>query len=269
MDTAQSYNNLASNLHDQGRPEEAQPLYEKALEIRRHMLAADHPDIANSYNNLASNLNAQGKHDAAQPLVEKALSIFRLRLTDDHPDTLNSYNNVASNLDVQGKYDRAQPLYEKALEISLRLLTDDHPDTIRILGNLAAKPSRPRASTPRPSTDIGARSGARTRPGSGSRSPAWNAPGTRCRCDPASPPCWPGSVGRPRPGRRSRRISCRGLLDELSARGDQRLGPSERDRLRELTAQLEQLDKLVDTNPKDLDQAERARQIPRPEGVGA
>ena len=53
----------------------------------------------------------------------------------------------------------------------------------------------------------------------------------------------------------------RGLLDELAARQDQRLKPGERDRLRELTAELERLDKLVETTPKDLDQAERAKRF--------
>ena len=53
----------------------------------------------------------------------------------------------------------------------------------------------------------------------------------------------------------------RGLLDELAARQDRRLTPAERARLRELTAALERLDKLVETTPKDLDQAERAKRF--------
>ena len=53
----------------------------------------------------------------------------------------------------------------------------------------------------------------------------------------------------------------RGLLDELAARQDQRLAPAERDRLRELTAALDRLDKLVETTPRDLDRAERAKQF--------
>ncbi len=53
----------------------------------------------------------------------------------------------------------------------------------------------------------------------------------------------------------------RGLLDELAARQDQRLAPAERARLRELSAALERLDRLVETAPKDLDQAERAKRF--------
>ena len=53
----------------------------------------------------------------------------------------------------------------------------------------------------------------------------------------------------------------RGLLDELAAREDLRLATAERARLRELTTALERLDKLVETTPKDLDQADRAKQF--------
>ena len=45
-DTASSYSNLAGNLEAQGKFAEAQPLYEKALEIRRRLLADEHPDTA-------------------------------------------------------------------------------------------------------------------------------------------------------------------------------------------------------------------------------
>ena len=62
---------MAYNLRDQGKYAEAQPLFEKALEIRRRLLTDDHPDTATSYDNVAANLNAQGKYIQAQPLYER------------------------------------------------------------------------------------------------------------------------------------------------------------------------------------------------------
>ncbi len=53
----------------------------------------------------------------------------------------------------------------------------------------------------------------------------------------------------------------RGLLDELAARQDRRLAPGERTRLRELSAELERLDRFVETTPTNLDNAERARRF--------
>ena len=53
----------------------------------------------------------------------------------------------------------------------------------------------------------------------------------------------------------------RGLLDELAARNDQRLAAGESARVRELAAELERLDRLAETTPKDLDQAGRAKRF--------
>ena len=302
-DTAISYNNLAFNLNAQGKYAQAQPLYEKALEIHRRLLTDDHPDTATSYNNLAVNLNAQGKYAAgpaavtrrrwrsaaacsptttptppsatttwrststprgstpqAQPLFEKALEIRRRLLTDDHPDTADSYNNLAANLNAQGKYAQAQPLFEKALEIRRRLLTDDHPDTARSYNNLAANlnaqgkylEARDRWLRAVKSLDAARLRVAFT---------GLERAGTRRSVRPALAAVL-ARLGQPAEAWQSLEEDLgRGLLDELAARQDRRLAPAERARLRELTAELERLDKLVETTPKDLDQAERAKRF--------
>lgn len=137
-DTAASYNNVASNLDDQGRYDEAEPLYRKGLEIRREVLGENHPSTATSYNNVASNLNAQGRYDEAEPLYRKGLEIRRRVLGENHPDTATSYNNVAYNLNAQGRYDEAEPLYEHALTILRNTLPKDHPIVVLVASNLDA-----------------------------------------------------------------------------------------------------------------------------------
>ena len=260
-DTASSYNNLAYNLHAQGKYAQAQPLFEKALEIYRRLLSDDHPHTATSYNNVADNLNAQGKYAQAQPLYEKALEIRRRLLSDDHPSTATSYNNLAMNLNAQGRYAQAQPLYEKALEIRRRLLSDDHPLTARSYNSLASSLNaqgkyvevRDRWLNAVQSLDQARLRAAFTgleRAGGTKESmrPALAAVLTRLG-EPAG--AWQAleeDLGR-------------GLLDELAARQDRRLAPAERARLRELTTELERLDKLVETTPQGLDQAERAKRF--------
>ena len=259
-DTALATTTWRSTSTAQGKYAQAQPLYEKALEIRRRLLTDDHPDTASSYNNLATNLDAQGKYAQAQPLFEKALEIRRRLLTDDHPDTATSYNNVAANLDAQGKYAQAQPLFEKALEIRRRLLTDDHPDTARSYNNLAANlnaqgkylEARDRWLRAVKSLDAArlrvAFTGLERAGAVQSMRPALAAVLAR--------------LGQPAEAWQPLEEDLgRGLLDELAARQDRRLAPAERARLRELTAALERLDKLVETTPKNLDQAERAKRF--------
>ena len=260
-DTAINYANVAGNLNDQGKYAQAQPLFEKALEIHRRLLTDDHPKTSRaSYNNLATNLGAQGKYAQAQPLYEKALEINRRLLTDDHPHTAQSYNNLAANLNAQGKYAAAQPLYEKALEIRRRLLTDDHPETANSYNNLAANlnaqgkyvEARDRWLSAVQSLDAARVQVAFTgldRAGiSQSARPALAAVLAR--------------LGQPTEAWQSTEEDLgRGLLDELAARKDRRLAPAERARLRELIVELERLDKLVETTPKDLEQAERAKRF--------
>jgi len=260
-DTAQSYNSVAYNRYSQGKYAAAQPLYEKALEIQRRLLTDDHPDTAATYKNLGSNLNAQGKYAQAQPLLERALEIKRRLLTDDYPDTAASYNSLALNLNAQGKYVQAQPLFEKALEIYRRVDTDNHPDTARSYNNMAANVNAQ-----------GKYAEAKSRWMSAVKSlDAARLLAAFTGLERAAARWWSASpalaavlarLGQPSEAWQPLEEDLgRGLLDELAARQDRRLTPAERARLHELTAELERLDKLVETTPKNLDKAERAKRF--------
>jgi tetratricopeptide (TPR) repeat protein len=259
-DTANSYNNLAADLDDQGQYAAAQPLYEKALEIFRRLLTDDHPETAFSYNNLAYNLGAQGKYAQAQPLYEKALEIFRGLLSDDHPHTARSCANLANNLSAQGRYAAAQPLFEKALEIHRRLLTDDHPDTASSYNNLAKNlnaQGRYLEARDRWLRAVKSLDAARLRVASTGLERA----GTVRSMRPALAAVL-ARLGQPAAAWQALEEDLgRGLLDELATGQDQRLAPPQRARLRELTAALERLDRLVEATPQGLGQAERAQRF--------
>ncbi len=232
----------------------------EGIRINRRQLGDDHPYTAATYNNLATNLNAQEKYAQAQPLYEKALEINRRRFTDDHADTATFYNNLGFNLKSQGKYKLAQPLFEKALEIRRRLLSDDHPDTASSYNNLAvnldaqgkyveAKDQWLRAVKSLDAARLRIAFAGLDRAGTVESEHADLAAVLARLGQPAQ--AWQAleeDLGR-------------GLLDELAARADRRLTPGERARLRELTAELERLDGLVDTTPQDLDQAGRAKRF--------
>ncbi len=258
--TADAYNGLAFNLEDQKRYAEAQPMYDKALEIRRRLLTDDHPETARSYNGVAHNLGAQGKYALAQPCYEKALEIWRRLLTDDHPETAAGYSNLAQNLGAQGKYVQAGPLLERALEIRRRLLTDDHPKTAasynRLAANLNAQGKYPEARD-RWQSAVQSLDAARLQVAFTGLERAETKESVR--------PALAAVLARlGQPARAWHRLEedlGRGLLDELSARQDRRLTPAERARLRELSTDLERLDKVAETTPKNLDQAERAKRF--------
>jgi len=253
--TANTYNNLAHNLNAQ-----AQPLYEKALEIRLRLLTDEHPYTAQSYNNVAANLNAQGKYAQAQPLFEKALEINRRLLTDEHPYTAITYNSLAYNLNAQGKYTQAQPLYEKALEIRRRLLTDEHPYTAagynNLAGNLNAQGKYVEARDQWVRA-VKSLDKARLRVAFTGLERA----GTKESARPALAAILARLGQAAEAWQTLEEDLGRGLLDELAARQDKKLAPPERARLRELTTELEKLDKLVENPPKDLEKTERAKRF--------
>jgi len=173
---------------------------------------------ANTMNEQATTLNAQGKYAQAQPLFEKALEIRRRLLTDDHPYTAQSYNNLAMNLNAQGKYLEARDRWLNAAK-SL--------DTARLRVAFTGLERAGAGESIRPAL-------AAVLARLGQPAEAWKP--------------LEDDLGR-------------GLLDELAARQDRRLAPAERARLRELTAALERLDKLVESTPRDLDQVERAKRF--------
>ena len=134
---ASSLNYLAQLYQSMARYSDAEPLYERSLEIRELQLGHEHPDIADSLNDLAGLYELMGKYDRALPLFESALEIYQAELGDRHPDTATSLNNLALLYESMGQYDRALPLYESALEIRQSELGDRHPDTATSLNNLA------------------------------------------------------------------------------------------------------------------------------------
>ena len=78
----------------QGRYEKAEPLYQRALEIREAQLGPEHPDVATSLNNLAELYRLQGRYEEAEPLYQRALGIFEAQLGPEHPNTVTVRENL-------------------------------------------------------------------------------------------------------------------------------------------------------------------------------
>ena len=64
-----------------------EPLYAKALSIRRREFGTDHPDTAGSLNNLAELYLDQGRFVEAVPLSKEAVEIMERVLGAEHPTT--------------------------------------------------------------------------------------------------------------------------------------------------------------------------------------
>jgi tetratricopeptide (TPR) repeat protein len=68
-------NDLAGLYGQQGRYDQAEPLFVKTLEVRRRALGEEHPDTLLSMRNLAELLRAEKKQDQARPYVRQLLAL--------------------------------------------------------------------------------------------------------------------------------------------------------------------------------------------------
>ncbi|MGO9467793.1 MAG: CHAT domain-containing protein [Isosphaeraceae bacterium] len=214
---------------------------------------------------LALRTRAQGPKHFETVSTEWRLKTLRGVAPMAHEDRVayqsaGTMNEQAETLYAQGKYAQAQPLDENALSIRRRLLTDDHPDTAKSYGNLAYNlnaqgkyvEARERWQSAMRSLDAVRLRLAFT--GMERAGAEWSSRSALATVL--------VRLGQPVEAWQPLEEDLgRGLLDELAARQDRRLAPGERARLRELTAELERLDRLVEANPKGLDQAERAKRF--------
>jgi tetratricopeptide (TPR) repeat protein len=136
-DTAETLNNLALLLRDEGNRAAARPLLEQALAINEKTFGPEHGATATSLNNLALLLRDEGDLAAARPLFERALAAAEKTLGAEHPATAASLSNLGLVLKGEDDLAGARALFERALAIDEKALGADHPDTASDLGNLA------------------------------------------------------------------------------------------------------------------------------------
>ena len=139
---------LASELHAQGKHDEAEPLYREALEkakgnraaseplyrelleAQRETLGDRHPSTLLSISSLGTLLDDKGDLAAAEPLYREVLEAQRETLGDRHPSTLDTIDQLGALLEEKGDFAAAEPLYREALEVKRENLGNRHKSTL-------------------------------------------------------------------------------------------------------------------------------------------
>jgi CHAT domain-containing protein len=134
---AQSLHHLARLHQDQGRYDQAEPLYIRALAIREAVLGGDPLSVARSLTSLAGLYKAQGLYVRAEPLYARALALREAALGGHHPSVAQALSHLASLFKAAGRHVEAEPLYVRALAIREAALGGNHPDVAISLNNLA------------------------------------------------------------------------------------------------------------------------------------
>jgi len=134
---ANSLNNLANAYRTQGKFEEAESNYKRALNMLENSVGPGHVNVATVLNNLAVLYRKQGNYTEAEPLYGRALAIIEKSLGPEHRKVAMGLNNLAVLYRKQGKYREAEPLQRRGLAILEKTLVPDHPNVAASLKNLA------------------------------------------------------------------------------------------------------------------------------------
>jgi eukaryotic-like serine/threonine-protein kinase len=134
---AECLHNLAAVFWWAGDYNAAEPLYERALAMRRRLFSMDHRDIAMSLTHLAACRMRLGQHEEAHQLYAQALEMRKRLYGDEHEEVAQSLNNLAkSYLDIE-EYAQAETLFRQALAMIIKLRGEQNPGTAYAVQNLA------------------------------------------------------------------------------------------------------------------------------------
>lgn len=134
-ETANALNNLGLFLVDQRRFDDAEPLLQQALTLRRKLLGPTNPVTAAALNNLGGLFEPQGRFAEAERYHREAHAI-RVALDSSSLGTAESCNNLAAVLTSPAQLEEKERLNREALRIREGRLTRDHELTGQSYNNL-------------------------------------------------------------------------------------------------------------------------------------
>ncbi|MFG2672873.1 tetratricopeptide repeat protein [Streptomyces sp. NPDC048445] len=132
-----SRHDLAVDLHEDGRSDEAIAMLEQVAEARARLLGPDHPDTLGTLDELAAVHGDMGRDQEALDLEERVSGARTRVLGPEHPHTLDTLHNLAASYDQVGRTQEALNLKERVSEARTRVLGPEHPHTLDTLHNLA------------------------------------------------------------------------------------------------------------------------------------
>lgn len=115
-----------------GNFEEAERLYNEALNIQRSLPAQPNPDLPTAYNNLGLLLDAKGDYEAAKSRFERAIELWEAL-----PDEKNAFvgkHNLAIAYHHLGLYEKSEPLFLEV--VSYREKNKDAEGLAHVFNNL-------------------------------------------------------------------------------------------------------------------------------------
>jgi tetratricopeptide (TPR) repeat protein len=127
--------NLGLVYAGQGKLDEAEKMYQRALQGYEKVGGPDHTSTLETVNNLGLLYAARGKLDEAEKMFQRALQGSEKALGPGHKSTLDTVNNLGLFYARQGKLDEAEKMYQRALQGKEKALGPDHTSTLGTVNN--------------------------------------------------------------------------------------------------------------------------------------
>ena len=137
LEVADSLQNLALALGDQGKQAEAETVLREVLTLRRKLLGNEHPAVATAIHDLANALYCEGKKDEGEAMQRHALAMRRKLPASELGAVAVSLRNLAAMVRDQSRFAEAEPLYRESLAIYRKVWGRENPDVAIGLGGLA------------------------------------------------------------------------------------------------------------------------------------
>jgi len=112
--------------NDPARLEEADSLFQRALEIRRKAFGENHPIVAATLNDIADLRLSRGDTATSLPLARQSFVITQKVYGPDHPLAASAMQQMANIYARAGRLDLAEPLMRTAVPMMRRIRGDDH-----------------------------------------------------------------------------------------------------------------------------------------------
>ena len=128
LDIAMYCDSLGRLYLEASKYEQADSLYNIALDIKFKNFDETNPSIADSYLQLGKIYRYTGNYAKADSILNKALDIRLDLFGTNHPDIASVYLNLGNVSFMTSDYEKAIIFYEKALDIRLEVYGKNHRD---------------------------------------------------------------------------------------------------------------------------------------------
>ena len=132
-----SYHSLGNLYSDQCKLQEAEAMYQRALEGKEKAWGPDHTSTLDTIHCLGILYSKQGKLQEAEAMYQRALEGKEKAWGPDHTSTLDTVNNLGLLYSDQGKLQEAEAMYQRALEGKEKAWGPDHTSTLATVHSLS------------------------------------------------------------------------------------------------------------------------------------